>query len=190
MQINYTKIQNKIFITVLFTIILFVFNSCFSVKPQSTKSGRNLYETFYVGEEGSQYFVKPLKFDELSNKTHLFADFTFRYKDQVKDSAIINFSIFSELAVRDLKSVVLFNKEIEEETNKIDLIFFQKKKEFVESRYTVRLPLKRVIHLFSENDIKIKVRNATKEYQFEASTGTKKDLKKIKDNVFNLMSEN
>lgn len=190
MQISQTRIHKKILITGLFTIILLVFNSCFSVKPQSTKSGRNLYETFYVGEEGSQYFIKPLKFDDLSNKTHLFVDFTFRYKDQVKDSATVNFSIFSEAAVRELKSVIFLNKEIEEETNKVNLIFFQKKKEFVESRYTVRLPLKRIIRLFAENDFKIKVINATKEYQFEASSGTKKDLGKIKDNVFNLMIEN
>ncbi len=71
--------------------ILFSFASCFSIKPEVTKAGKNLWEEFYVSPGVAQYFIKPLSFN--SNENRLEIDFTFR---TISDSVTVNYSIFSD----------------------------------------------------------------------------------------------
>ena len=43
---------------------------CLGVKNSTKNSGKNLFETFFVGNEGIQYFIKPLTFKD-NNKNQL-----------------------------------------------------------------------------------------------------------------------
>src|SRR5690606_7037547 len=79
----------------VFCMLLLLLSSCFSVKPGTSRSARNLYQNFFIGEEGSQYFIKPIAFEN-DEKEKLQLDITFRYKDEVKDSATVNFSIVTK----------------------------------------------------------------------------------------------
>ena len=81
-------------------VIIFVsvaLSSCFSVKPTSQKSSKKLVETFYVGIEGTQYFIKPLTYQVEDSKEELEIDCIFRYKTKLSDSdsASINFSTYT-----------------------------------------------------------------------------------------------
>ncbi len=71
-----------------YLFIILLFNSCFSIKPATTKTGKNLWEEFFVSPGVIQYFVKPLSFQN-NNDLFLF-DFTFRNRS---DSVTVNFTM-------------------------------------------------------------------------------------------------
>ncbi len=77
----------KLIITVCISLLL---ASCFSIKPQVSKTGKNLWEDFFVSPGVMQYFIKPLSFN--NKEYNLDIDFTFR---NVSDSVIVNYSIYS-----------------------------------------------------------------------------------------------
>ena len=89
-------------------IALFIIG-CIGVKPGSEPGGKKLFETFYAGEQGSQYFIKPLVLKN-ATKEKLTIDFSFRYKTEVKDSAIVYVFCFDytrSLCIQKLKVPLL-----------------------------------------------------------------------------------
>src|SRR5690554_5427078 len=77
-------------IAILVLTVLASIPSCYSIKPGATQSGGKLYESFYLGEEGRQYFIKPLKFSG-SDGRYIMIDFTFRRGGGSSPPAIANF---------------------------------------------------------------------------------------------------
>ena len=62
-------------------IILMSLSACSGLK----QSGSNLYTSFYVGEKGTQYFIKPLYFSNKESEK-LNTDFTFRFQNTINKS--------------------------------------------------------------------------------------------------------
>lgn len=182
------KSIKKIFFGLLI-LIPFVFNSCFSVKTQSSKSGKHLYESFYVGEEGTQYFIKPLEFISPNSKTKMLLDATFRYKDTIKDSAIVNFSILQPEKYPPIKSLDFSNGQIKYSSILVELMFYQKKKNLIESRYTSKFALADYVDFFCIDNIKIIVNGDSVTTHFAPTKKTVKNIGIIKDKVFVLMTK-
>ncbi|MCC6726639.1 MAG: hypothetical protein IT258_19210, partial [Saprospiraceae bacterium] len=100
-----------IFFPLNFRLLLLLFIpllSCFSLKPGGVKSGKRLFETFYVGTDGTQYFIKPLEFTA-DNKEVLKLDVTFRQKDISEDSATVNISFYGAENFKTADSLVIKN---------------------------------------------------------------------------------
>lgn len=65
---------------------------------------------FFSGEEGSQYFIKPLQFESAKSKEKMDADFTFR--DRPKDSSMIaNFSLLSKKELLNPSQIMLVSSD-------------------------------------------------------------------------------
>ena len=84
-----------IFILSLLLIATVFLSGCFGIKPEKSGASGKLYETFFVGDEGTQYFIKDIKFSSNLNSDQTWTDITFRYKNELKDSATINFSFLN-----------------------------------------------------------------------------------------------
>ena len=179
--------KNKLLAFGLMLMVVITFHSCFGVKPQATKSGKHLYETFYVGEKGTQYFIKPLLWIDSIGESQMYVDITFRYKNEVKDSASIKISIISPNSFREMNKVEFSSKSQRLVEKNINLLFFQAKKKLVESRYEMKIPLKDVIEYFSDPELKVSVANDKSELNFHSPPGTKKNIDKLNTYVFNLM---
>lgn len=159
--------------------------SCFSVKPSSTKSAKNYFESFFVGDEGTQYFLKPLEFNSKGSKGELNIDFTFRYKNQVKDSVIVNYSITGENMIKALNEAYFQNSNASFHLNNIELLFNEKKDDKFMSRFTSKCSMADLIQLFQDENITMTLTDENNQsYIFSPSKSTKKAIKSINDNLF------
>ena len=168
-------------------LILFCFislASCVSVKPTSSKSAKNLYETFFTGEEGTQYFIKPLKFEN-NSKELLYLDVTFKHKKVIKDSATVNFSILNNNAFNDIDSLIIGNDKKATTIKNINFLFSEKTNKGYKSRFSGKLPLQQIQTLFTNSNWKLTLykENNTK---FTASKKSKKSIDKLNLNIFSI----
>ncbi len=174
----------------LFILVFLIFSSCSAIKPASTNSGKTYFETFYVGEEGSQYFIKPLLFKTEKVNEQLLVDITFRYKNEIKDSAILNFSIVSPLIYKTVDSLKLLNKNLQIKTNKVKLLFNQKNTSDFISRFTTKFSLEEIKELFEHNEWKFILYNKNQSVEYLSNKKTNKTIFILKNNIFVLMQNN
>jgi len=173
---------------VLFALLfLTITTSCKSVKPAASKSGKKYFETYYVGDEGTQYFVKPILFKNKKLDEDLRLDITFRYKDVVKDSAFVNFSINSSTMYKTIERLELSNKSTAIESSKVSQLFNEKDKKGFVSRYSTKFSLNEIKDLFDHNAWQVIVHDQRKSIKYQPIKKTKKIIKAIKNELFVLM---
>jgi len=178
MKTNFTLIS----IGITF-VILIIFSSCLSLKPGSMLSGKKLYETFYIGENGTQYFIKPLTFvNDVDEKLEM--DITFKYKNEIKDSAIVNVSLLGKDLIRDVDSIEILQDSCDIVLKDVKSLFSEKTKEVFNSRFSAKGLLYDVKKLFdcSEWNVIIYQNGGIKKYN--APKGTVNNIRKLKNEVF------
>lgn len=119
-------------ILILFLVIISL-SSCSNSIYKS-----NLFTTYFVGEEGNQFFIKPLEFEHIENNSKLDLDINFRYKNKIKDSVTINFSLYSNDFLKNIDFVELYFDKESIKSNNIKLIYVDKNNDFCENRYSVK----------------------------------------------------
>ena len=105
-------------------LLLIFFSSCLSLKPAATKSKSSIIETFFVGDEGLQYFIKPMYFQSrLKNKCYL--DLTFRHKTKIEGKATANISIQGDSQLKSINRVIISNSTDKIILDEIDFMFIK-----------------------------------------------------------------
>ena len=172
---------------VSFILLLLMFSGCLSIKPSTTKSGKNYFETFYVGEEGTQYFINPILFKDEKSNEDLILDITFRYKNEIKDSAVINFSIKSSIIYKTIDSLKLSNNDIKIERNQLVLLFNEKSKTGFTSRYSTKFSLKEIKEIYNNDAWEMIIYNQNKITTYKPHRKTIRAINTVRDRVFVLM---
>ncbi len=171
----------------IFVFAILLLQSCLGIKPGSIKSGKKLFETFYVGDEGTQYFIKPL-YLIANDKSEMYIDFTFRYKNEVKDSAIVTFSIVDKIMYKNIESINAKNATLKFIINKPYLLFVEKSGKDFKSRYSFKISLKELLSFYSNENWIIEIENTGIKKEFYTSKKTKKKILKLNEIVFSLFS--
>lgn len=161
--------------------ILVITSSCLSIKTGAKKTGKTLYESFYVAEGTFMYFLKPLSF-ESDNSNALF-DFTFHYKKDSSSNVDVKFSLLGDKVIKQIDSLKFesANKSVTATTPV--LLFNERKKTFV-SRFSSILSLPELSALFSSGDFKIDVYAGGNLMTYKVTSSTRKNIKRLNDNVF------
>lgn len=148
--------------------------SCVNIKPGAVKSGKSLYATFFVGEEGTQYFIKPLEFSG-NDGDKAIMDMTFRYKDAVKDSAIVNISFVGNHTLKKADSITITSVNFSVPLRNITFMFNESKDKIYISRFSTKCALADVKSLFEGSHWKIQLykNNVMAEYSTPKATGKK-----------------
>ncbi|MBI1221100.1 MAG: hypothetical protein GC180_00725 [Bacteroidetes bacterium] len=183
-EINIQKIMLRLLVALLVPLTL---SACFSVKPTSDRGGKNLFETFYAGEAGTLYFIKPLAFHQVDGKEQVRIDFTFKYRKEIKDSATVNFSLFGERICKELDSMVITNTGNSANCSHVGLLFNEKKKKNFISRFTTGVGLLQIKNLFDQDDWKVTLYSEGKAISFVPDKRTRKAIRKLHDNLFIIM---
>ncbi len=168
-------------------LISLMFSGCLSIKPSTTRSGKNYFETFFVGEEGTQYFIRPILFKDEKSNEDLILDITFRYRNEIKDSATVNFSIKSSIIYKTIDSVKLFNRDDKIESDQIALLFNEKSKAGFISRYSTRFSLKDIKEMFNNDAWEMIIYNQNKITTYKPDRKTIRAINTVRDRVFVLM---
>jgi hypothetical protein len=184
----FIRYYNTLNLKLVACIMLSMFLSgCLSVKPSTTKSGKNYFESFYVGAEGTQYFIKPILLKDEKSKEDLVLDITFRYRNEIKDSAIVNFSIEGPMIYKTIDSLGLSNNTIVVKSNNLNLLFNEKNKTGFTSRYSTKISLNEIKELFSNEEWKVNIYNQNKINTFKPYGKSPKAINIIRDKVFIIM---
>ena len=179
--------KKRIILYLPLIIICFSFISCLSLKNSTSKSGKKNYESFYVGEEGNQYFIKPISFINSQTDELILVDFTFRFKNEIKDSAIINFSIVGPTIYKNIDQLILSNKLMSIKSSNVMPIFHEKNGKNYVSRFTAKIPLSELKDIYNNNEWIFEL--ITKELVLKLTplNKTKKIIKNLKENIFVIM---
>jgi hypothetical protein len=164
-----------------------LFSGCLSVKPSSVKSGKIYFETFYVGGEGTQYFIKPLLFSAEKPSDELIVDLTFRYRNEIKDSVLVNFSVKSLGIYKTIDSLKISNDNAEAITKKVELLFNEKNKLGYTSRFTSQLSLQETKELFNHSNWNFTLSHQGQSMNFTPNKKTHKAIATVREKVFILM---
>jgi len=165
--------------------IVISLSGCIGMKPSGVKSGKNLYETFFVGEEGTQYFIKPIVFNS-ENKNRLFVDFTFRYKDKIKDSAFVNMSFFNTEIIKNIDSLKITNSSVSIVLKNIKSLFAERSQKEYKSRFSTKGSLADLNKLFDKNNWIITAFKHNNSTNYTTPKSTKMKIDKLDAGVFML----
>jgi len=169
---------------VFFVCISLLFSSCFSIKPQVTKTGSNLWEDFFVSPGVMQYFIKPLSFD--SKEQNLDIDFTFR---NVSDSVTANFSVYSNQKNNKPDSIIISNEltTINICCPKTLISEYVNKKHKL--RQTGKISLNEFKALTKNDDWTITIKHGNLKDQYFTTQKTKNNIEKIDTNLMNQLNQ-
>ncbi len=166
--------NNKRILCLLLFVVLFLVG-CSPLRTPVKKGSSKLFETFYLGEKGTQYFVKPLLFENKEGDK-MSVDFTFLYNEkiQTKDSVTLNFSIFLP-NVDMVNNLTLQIGNEKKQSAQITKLF----KDAKQSRFSTRVQLSDVKRFF---EVERKSIILKREYFPKKSTAKK--LQKVSKSVF------
>lgn len=165
----------------------FLLHSCSMFRASSKKSAKKHYESFFVGEQGTQYFIKPINFQDSLSEENLSLDFTFRYYNQIKDSVIINFDLKGKSIYKQLEEVNFSNKNIQLSVKPIQLLFNEKHKKDFRSRHTMKIALKDLKNMYEDPNWKISILNSNQWKNYFPTKKTKRIVNIINQDLFSIM---
>jgi len=178
------KIKLSIVSGFICLVVLFSLTGCLSIKPGGKKSGKSYFETFYVGEGGTQYFIKPIVFSSIKKSEKINFDFTFKYKNEVKDSANVNFSILSNNMFKNIDSLTFKNTTHNFVIKDFKLLFNERNSKLFDSRFSTKISLKDLNKMFNSADWVIDVFKENVHYTYTTEKRTKKVIEKLQDKIF------
>jgi len=110
-------------LSLLLVSLSITFNSCLGVRPAASGGSKKYFESYYAGDEGNQYFIKPLALVSEYKEAKATLDISFRSKESLQGTAQVNFSVYMPEAIHSLKSVYLYVNNTEFELSDIKLLF-------------------------------------------------------------------
>ena len=173
---------------VLLFMLVSIMSSCMVMRPGATKSGKHLYESFFISLKTNQYFIKPMEFTS-GDGTELWIDITFRDKDASRDSATVNFTLRFDQIVKSIDSIKIENGKEQSYLEDISYIYTAKKKEKYDSRFTSKSSNPSSNQLFSDNEWLIHVFFGNQANTFTPTKLTAKSIIILEENVINIIRE-
>ena len=182
-----TSLSSRIAQFTIGLFAVFAFSQCSVMNTNSSgKASRGLFTSFFVGDDGTQYFIKPLEFNGVDGGDELLIDFTFRYRDEISGDTRLNTSLLTADLVKDLDSVKFSNDKYTAVTKNSDLMFNQRQNKNIESRHEVYLPLADMKNIFDNPEWEIVFFYAGKQRTFVADKRTRKKIEALNHDIFEL----
>ena len=162
-------------------------NSCLGVKPATSGGGKKYFESYYAGDEGNQYFIKPLVLVSEYKEAKATLDISFRSKESLQGTAQVNFSVYMPEAIHSLKSVYLYVNNTSFELSDIKLLFVEKEKNGFQSRFSTTIPAEKLKSIFNTSDWQLVIIiEKGKTYKFDTASSSKKRIEAINTNLFTI----
>ena len=162
-------------------------NSCLGVKPATSGGGKKYFESYYVGDEGNQYFIKPLALVSEYEEAKATLDISFRSKESLQGTAQMNFSVYMPEAIHSLKSVYLYVNNTSFELSDVKLLFVEREKNSFQSRFSTTIPAEKLKSIFNTSDWQLVIiKEKGKTYKFDTASLSKKRIEAINTNLFTI----
>lgn len=155
-------------------------------KVNSGRSKSKLYQSFFVGEEGTQYFIDRILFENRKSENYLFADFTFRHSNTKRSSVTFNFSLNSKVYVSQMDSLALLADESVFMAENIKIMFTEKQDGRFVSRFTSSISLDHLKQLMKAPEPKIRLfyKGSDGSQALEPHPKTFKKIQRLNEDLF------
>ena len=168
-------------LSLLLVSLSITLNSCLGVRPAASAGSKKYFESYYAGDEGNQYFIKPLVL------VSEYKDISFRSKESLQGTAQVNFSVYMPEAIHSLKSVYLYVNNTSFELSDIKLLFVEKEKNGFQSRFSTTIPAEKLKSIFNISDWQLVIiKEKGKTYKFDTASSSKKRIEAINTNLFTI----
>jgi hypothetical protein len=163
-----------------YLFILLLFNSCFSIKPATTKTGNNLWEEFFVSPGVIQYFINPLSFQ---NNEDLFkVDFTFR---NGSDSVTVNFTLEEQKTITSPDRIYFFANNDSVQIRSTQTLLKEKSKKKFKLRKTGKISFVEFKQMMTQDKWIVSLSNNSATKKYYPTNKTTKHLQVLKMNLVN-----
>ncbi len=180
-------LHDKRLINCFFVFLICVFfTSCGASKSGGYQKASKLYETFFVGEEGTQYFIKAMDFIA-DNGDVLSADITFRYKNNKEGMSSLNISIYSEVVIKKIEHIDFVSSKGQIAAQNITHMFSEREDRLIKSRFTLDLPLVELDKFFTNHPFDIHLKAGDMQQTFKANKATIKKMEALNYDLFELL---
>ena len=170
----------KMKIAILLFISFFVQNCHFSV------TNSKLFESFYVGNGKTNYFIKSLKFKG-PEKSKLFMDLTLNMAKENDNAVIINFSIINIKETIAVDSMFINSDNELVTLNRLQLLFLEKNKNQVLSRYTSKIDLQEALNLFKNSEWNVTTHSNGVKHIFKNTHKTMRKIDYLNEYLFMIL---
>lgn len=150
------------------------------------RGSEKLFETFFSGDDGIQYFIKPFELAE-NEEMKMNCDITFRYKKELKDSALFNVSILAPYNIKDLDAVKMSNGHAEMHSGHSELLFNELTNKGYISRHSVKFALAEVREMFRHPKWKVEVDSKHGKEILHSKAKSDKKIQQLNAGLFVLM---
>ncbi|HPF01246.1 MAG TPA: hypothetical protein PKY63_11305 [Bacteroidales bacterium] len=144
-----------------------------------------MYETFYTGDSGVQYFIKPLNYSTDDKSVLLRIDFAFRYLDSNDCPVITNISLINKSAfimADSLSFSGIDNAVFKGNTPK--LLFKEVRSKSYITRYSSEVRLNKLTDFFKNGKSSVFLNSGANHFVFHPVKKTKRHIEKLNRNVF------
>jgi len=174
-------------LSLLLVSLSITFNSCLGVRPAASAGSKKYFESYYAGDEGNQYFIKPLALVSEYKEAKATLDISFRSKESLQGTAQVNFSVYMPEAVHSLTRAYLYVNNTEFELSDIKLLFVEREKNNFQSRFSTTIPAEKLKSIFNTSDWQLVIiKEKGKTYKFDTASSSKKRIEAINTNLFTI----
>lgn len=162
--------KNNYFYILIFTLLI----SCTTSKDH--------YETFFIGNNQSQYFIKPI---EVENDDSEFSiDYTIRNIDSDTYDITSNFTIISDHPISKIDSVILNNKH---KIVDIDKLYLESKDDQFKLRSSMKVDYNFIKDFFTEDDLAIEVFLSKYRFEYNLNAKSNKRIRSIEEKLIPIL---
>ena len=162
-------------------IISFFLQNCYLPVSNS-----KLFESFYVGSGKTNYFIKSLKFKG-PGKSKLLMDITLNMIEENNNAVTINFSIINIKETITVDSMFINSDNELVTLNGLHLLFLEKNKNQVLSRYTSKIDLQEAVNLFENNEWNVTTHLNGVKHIFKNTHKTMRKIEYLNENLFTIL---
>ena len=176
-----TILSKSFHLSSLIPLLFILITSCHSVKPTGGKYNPSDYESFFLGEGKTQYFIQPLIFKGEDAKFEI--DFTFRDENFENSIAVANFSISSQHSITKIDSLIFNTSDLKIIASDINKIYHQKEGKKQNLRSTSNISGNQLSQIFESKNLQISVYGNNQELKFNPSKKINKKRLRIHSNL-------
>ncbi len=174
-------------LSLLLVSLSITLNSCLGVRPAASAGSKKYFESYYAGDEGNQYFIKPLALVSEYKEAKATLDISFRSKESLQGTAQVNFSVYMPEAVHSLTRAYLYVNNTEFELSDVKLLFVEREKNSFQSRFSTTIPAEKLKSIFNTSDWQLVIiKEKGKTYKFDTTSSSKKRIEAINTNLFTI----
>lgn len=173
-------LKNSILSSLTIALICII-SACHSVKPAGGKYKASDYESFFLGDGKTQYFIQPINFN--GEDSNLDIDFTFRDENFIDSLLVTNYTVSSEFSITKIDSIVFITSDSKIKATQIQKIFQERDGKKHRIRSTCKITGSKLAHILKSNNLQISIFAHNKELKFESSKKVNAKRQRIYSNL-------